>query len=86
MTTDILTLVMTFIYTIGHWIAEKVVWIIIAITGVEIPLAIVDTIGLLIILTIFISLAEIAKKIVWSIIILGWVLLILRIILLMVTV
>lgn len=66
MTVDVLTLVMTFIYTIGHWIAEKVVWIIVAITGVDIPPTIVDTIGLLIVLTIFLSLADIAKKIVWS--------------------
>lgn len=83
MTVDVLTLVMTFIYTIGHWIAEKVVWIIVAITGVDIPPTIVDTIGLLIVLTIFLSLADIAKKIVWTVIALGWVLIILRIILLM---
>lgn len=84
MTVDILTMVMTFIYTISHWIAEKVVWIIQAISGVIIPPTIVDTIGLLIVLTIFLSLADIAKKIVWAIVALGWMLIILRIILLII--
>lgn len=83
MTVDILTIVMAFIYTIGHWIAEKVVSMIEIISGVIIPPTIIDTIGLLIILTIFLSLADIAKKIVWMIIMLGWVLIILRIVLLM---
>ena len=84
MVVDALTMVMAFIYTIGHWMAEKVVWIIQAISGVIIPPTIVDTIGLLIVLTIFLSLAEIAKKIVWMIIALGWVLIIIRIVLLMI--
>lgn len=84
MAIDTLTLITAFIYTIGHWIAEKVVWIIQAISGVIIPSTIVDTIGLLIVLTIFLSLAEIAKKIVWIIVVLGWVLIIIRIVLLMI--
>ena len=84
MTVDTLTMIMAFIYTIGHWIAEKVVWIIQSISGVMMPPIIVDTIGLLIVLTIFLSLADIAKKIVWMIIALGWVLIILRIMLLMI--
>lgn len=84
MVIDMLTIIMTFMYTIGHWIAEKVVWIIQAISGVVMPPTIVDTIGLLIVLTIFLSLAEIAKKIVWMIMVLGWVLIIVRIVLLMI--
>ena len=80
--TDILTLV-TFIYTIGHFIAEKVVWIIEAISGVAIPPTIIDTIGLLIVLTILLALVDIAKKIVWTIVAISWVLIIMRIILLM---
>lgn len=84
MTVDMLTVVMAFIYTIGHLIAEKVVQIIQAISGVIIPPTIVDTIGLLIVLTIFLSLADIAKKIAWTIVVLGWILIILRIVLLMI--
>lgn len=84
MAVDMLTVIMTFIYTIGHWIAEKVVLIIQAISGVIIPSTIVDAIGLLIVLTIFLSLADIAKKIVWTIVVLGWILIIIRIVLLMI--
>ena len=81
--TDILTLVMAFIYTIGYLIAEKVVWIIEAISGVAIPPTIVDAIGLLIVLTIFLTLGDIAKKIVWTIVAISWALIIMRIVLLM---
>lgn len=84
MVVDMLTVVMAFIYTIGHLIAEKVVLIIQTASGVIIPPTIVDTIGLLIVLTIFLSLADIAKKIVWTIVVLGWILIILRIVLLMI--
>ena len=84
MAIDILTLVMTFIYTIGHLVAEKVVWIITAISGVTIPLTIIDAIGLLIVLTVFLALADIAKKIVWIIVTVSWILIILRIALLMI--
>lgn len=81
---DILTAVMAFIYTIGHLIAEKIVLVIQTISGVKMPLEIVDTIGLLIILTIALIAAEVAKKIVWIIVIIGWVLIILRIVLLVI--
>ena len=84
MAVDMLTVMMTFIYTIGHLIAEKVVLIIQTTSGVIIPSTIVDTIGLLIVLTIFLSLVDIAKKIVWAIVVLGWILIILRIVLLMI--
>ena len=64
MAIDMLTMIMTLIYTIGHWIAEKVVYIIVAISGVAMPPTIVDAIGLLIVLTVFLALVDIAKKIV----------------------
>jgi len=59
---DILTTVMAFIYTIGHWLGEKIVELIQSISGVVIPVTIVDAIGLLVILTIFLAIAEVAKK------------------------
>lgn len=82
--TDILTLIFGFIYTIGYFIGDKVVWIIESISGVNVPNEVTNTIGLLIILTIFLSLADIAKKIVWTIVVIAWVLIILRIVMLMV--
>lgn len=52
MAEDILTTVLAFIYTIGHWIGEMMVGLIHAISGVTIPAPIVDAIGLLVILMI----------------------------------
>jgi hypothetical protein len=76
---DILTTVMAFIYTIGHWLGEKIVELIQSISGVSIPVTIVDAIGLLVILTIFLAIAEVAKKAIWVIVAVGWVLIVLRI-------
>ena len=84
MTEDILTTVMAFIYTIGHWIGEKIVILIQSISGVVIPKTIVDAIGLLVILTIALAIAEVAKKAIWVVVAVGWVLIILRIAILMI--
>lgn len=84
MVEDILTMVMAFIYTIGHFIGGTVVWLIQSISGVTIPNAIVDAIGMLVILTIFLALADVAKKVVWVIVAVGWILILLRIIMLMI--
>ncbi len=84
MAEDMLTTVFAFIYTIGHWIGEKIVWIIQSISGVAIPTTIIDAIGLLVILTIFLAIAEVAKKAIWIIVAVGWVLIILRIAILMI--
>jgi hypothetical protein len=81
---DMLTAVMAFIYTIGHWFGGKIVGFIQSISGVAIPVTIVDTIGLLVILTIFLAIAEVAKKAIWVIVAVGWVLIVLRIAILMI--
>ena len=83
MTEDILTTVMAFIYTLGHWLGEIIVGLIQSISGIMIPPTIVDAIGLLMILTIFLAIAEVAKKAIWIIVAVGWVLIILRIAILM---
>ncbi len=84
MANDILTTVLAFIYTIGHWIGEKIVGLIQSISGVLIPQSIVDAIGMLVILTIFLGIAEVAKKAIWIIVAVGWVLIIVRILILMI--
>lgn len=81
---DILTMVMTFLYTIGHFIGGTVVWLIQSISGVIIPDPIIDTIGLLVILTIFLALVDVAKKVIWIIVAVGWILIFIRIIMLMI--
>jgi hypothetical protein len=84
MTENILTTVMAFIYTIGHWIGEKIVDLIQSLTGVVLPVEIIDAIGVLVILTISLAIAEVAKKAIWVIVVVGWVLIILRIAMLMI--
>ncbi len=84
MAEDILTNVLAFIYTIGHWIGEKIVDLIQYVSGVIIPQAIVDAIGMLVILTIFLAIAEVAKKAIWIVVAVGWVLIIVRIVILMI--
>ena len=84
MTEDILTTVMAFIYTIGHWIGEMIVDLLQSLTGVNMPVEIVDAIGVLVILTITLAIAEAAKNAIWVIVAVGWVLIILRIAILMI--
>jgi len=83
MVEDMLTTILTFIYSIGHWIGEKIVGLIQSISGVIIPQGIIDAIGMLVILTIFLGIAEVAKKAIWIIVAVGWVLITIRILILM---
>jgi hypothetical protein len=84
MAEDILTNVLAFIYTIGHWIGEKIVGLVQSVAGIIIPQSIVDAIGMLVILTIFLAIAEVAKKAIWIVVAVGWVLIIVRIVILMI--
>ena len=76
--------VLSFIYTIGHWIGQKIVELIQFISGVLLPQSIVDAIGMLVVLTIFLAIAEVAKKAIWIVVALGWVFIIIRILMLMI--
>ncbi len=84
MAEDLLTTILAFIYTIGHWIGEKIVGLIQSVAGIIIPQSIVDAIGMLVILTIFLAIAEVAKKAIWIVVAVGWVLIIVRIVILMI--
>ena len=75
--------VLSFIYTIGHWIGAKIVELIQYISGVIIPPSLVDAIGMLVILTIFLAIAEVAKKAIWIVVAIGWVFIVIRILMLM---
>ncbi|NJD51569.1 MAG: hypothetical protein FIB07_01745 [Candidatus Methanoperedens sp.] len=76
--------VLSFIYTIGHWIGQKIVELIQFISGILLPQSIVDAIGMLVVLTIFLAIAEVAKKAIWIVVALGWVFIIIRIFMLMI--
>lgn len=75
--------VLSFIYTIGHWIGGKIVELIQFISGIILPQSLVDAIGMLVILTIFLAIAEVAKKAIWIVVALGWVFIVIRILMLM---
>ena len=84
MAETLLESVLSFIYTIGHWIGQKIVELIQFISGILLPQSIVDAIGMLVILTIFLAIAEVAKKAIWIVVALGWVFIIIRILMLMI--
>jgi len=84
MAENILENVLTFIYTLGHWLGEKIVELIQYISGIKLGQEIVDAIGMLVILTIFLAIAEVAKKAIWIVVAIGWVLIIVRILMMMI--
>jgi len=84
MAESILENILTFIYTLGHWLGEKIVELIQYISGIQLGQEIVDAVGMLVILTIFLAIAEVAKKAIWIIVAIGWILIIVRIVMIMI--
>lgn len=84
MAESILENLLTFIYTLGHWLGEKIVELIQYISGIKLGQEIVDAIGMLVILTIFLGIAEVAKKAIWIVVAIGWVLIFVRILMIMI--
>ena len=84
MAENILENLLTFIYTLGHWLGEKIVELIQYISGIKLGQEIVDAIGMLVILTIFLAIAEVAKKAIWVVVAIGWVLIIILILMIMI--
>ncbi|HDL85954.1 MAG TPA: hypothetical protein ENH11_06480 [Candidatus Acetothermia bacterium] len=82
---EIVDQILAFIYSLGHLIGEGVVKLVVAILpSMQFPKDLVDPIGLLAILTIFLAVASVAKKLVWIIVIAGWALILIRLILVIV--
>jgi hypothetical protein len=84
MAENILENILTFIYTLGHWLGEKIVELLQFISGIKLGQEMVDAIGMLVILTIFLAIAEVAKKAIWVVVAIGWVLIIVRILMIMI--
>ncbi len=79
---EIVNQILTFIYSLGHLIGQGVVKVVTMIfPSMEFPEELVDPIGILAILTIFLSLASGSKKVAWIVVVIGWVLLLVRLIL-----
>ena len=82
---DVLTKVLQFLHTIAAWIGELIAALIHSIVpSVTIPNDLVEAIGLMAMLTVFLIIVQIAKKITWIIVVVGWVLIMTRIVLLMI--
>lgn len=76
---EISTIIFSPIYAIGNIVGGIVATLIQMVSGVVLPSTIIDTIGLLTMVTLLLSLADIAKKIAWGIVIICWALVVMRI-------
>ena len=80
---EFLDQVLTVLYTVAHWAGQLVVDLVEMILGDAMPAdlfdGLVDPLGFLIILTLLLAAAEVAKRIVWLVVIAGWVLIAIRI-------
>ncbi len=72
--------VLTFIYFLAHQIGLGIIKVVQSIfPGIVFPGNLIDPLGFLIILTVFVLLVSVAKKIAWILIVAGWILLLIRI-------
>lgn len=75
---------LTFLYTLAHWLGARVVDLLLTIlpdaTHATLA-ALIDPIGYLALLTLLLFIAEVAKKLAWFILVLGWALIVVRIML-----
>lgn len=79
---DVLVQILQFVYTIAHSIGQGVVGLIQRILPqANIPGDLVDPIGFLSVLTVFVVLAGVARKIAWLIVVVGWLLIVVRVVL-----
>ncbi len=74
--------ILQFLSTIANWIGDLIAALIHSILpSVTIPSDLAETIGLLAIVTIFLVIVQITKKLAWVVVIIGWVLVLVRVML-----
>lgn len=79
---DILSAVLTFLYSIAHYAGMLVVYLLGRILpAARVPTDLVDPIGYLALLTVFLAVVQVAKKLAWAIVVVGWILILVRILL-----
>jgi hypothetical protein len=78
---DFLDQMLTFLYTLAHWFGAIIGEVISAVLNYEIPGDLIDPLGFLILITIFLAVAEVAKRLTWFVVVVGWILILLRIVL-----
>lgn len=74
---------LTFLYTVAHWLGRLVIDLVRMILGDAMPTGIledvVDPLGFLILITLFLAVAEVTKRIAWLVVVVGWALIAARI-------
>jgi hypothetical protein len=82
---EVLTKILQFLHTIANWIGGLIATVIHSILpSVTIPDDLVQAIGLMAILTIFLLIMQIAKKLTWIVVVVGWVLIVARIVMIVI--
>jgi hypothetical protein len=76
---EIVNVVLTFLYSLAHYVGMLVVYLLgRVLPTARVPVDLVDPIGYLAILTVFLILVQVAKKVAWIIVVAGWVLIAIR--------
>jgi hypothetical protein len=79
---DILSALLTFLYSIAHYVGMLVVYLLgRVLPTARVPTDLIDPLGYLALLTAFLILVQVAKKIAWIIVLVGWILILVRILL-----
>lgn len=77
---EILSAVLTFLYSLAHYVGMLVIYLLAQVLPTaKVPTDLVDPIGYLALLTAFLILVQVAKKIAWILVILGWALILVRV-------
>jgi hypothetical protein len=77
---EILSGLLTFLYSIAHYVGMLVVYLLgRVLPAARVPTDLVDPIGYLALLTAFLILVQIARKIAWVLVVVAWILIIVRI-------
>jgi len=77
---EILSAVLTFLYSLAHYVGMLVIYLMgQVLPAARVPTDLVDPIGYLALLTVFLILVQVAKKVAWIVVVAGWVLIAVRI-------
>jgi hypothetical protein len=72
--------ILTFLYSIAHYFGIVVVHFLAKVLpATKVPTDLVDPIGYLILLTVFLAIVEVGKKFAWVVVFVGWALMLVRI-------
>jgi hypothetical protein len=77
---EILSAVLTYLYSLAHYVGLLVVYLLgRVLPTASVPPDLVDPIGYLALLTVFLVVVQVAKKVAWILVVAGWVLIVVRI-------